>query len=169
MPSGKVHDKITIATALVAGPALWMVWREALPVTAATVGYVFGGLWMSDDLDIRSVAYRRWGALRFLWWPYQKIVPHRSWYSHGIGIGPLLRVLYFAAVATLAAKGFLGLLDMWVIPLNRDHVLRKAAVWLLGLLSSHATLALWALAGLIGAGIVHSALDGVVSTAKKLW
>ncbi|MDR3710403.1 MAG: metal-binding protein [Capsulimonadaceae bacterium] len=171
MPSGKVHDKITVATAALAAPAVWLLTPSHDPLTscAAVAGYVFGGLWMSDDLDTHSVAYKRWGALRILWWPYKKLVPHRSWISHGLGVGPLLRVAYFTLALYVAAHALLGIINTWIIPLNRDDVLRQAAIWLLAVLSRHQSLAAWALGGLIAAGIAHGALDRAVSTAKKLW
>jgi uncharacterized metal-binding protein len=53
------------------------------------------------DLDIQSRQYARWGLLRFLWWPYKVILPHRSRLSHSILLGTLVRVIYFLAVITL--------------------------------------------------------------------
>ena len=51
-----------------------------------------GGLWLSPDLDTRSNALRRWGALGFLWWPYRLLVPHRSLWSHGPLLGTTARL-----------------------------------------------------------------------------
>lgn len=171
MPSGKVHDKITILTAAAVGPCLWLAATPHAPLSAAcaTAGYLFGGLWMSDDLDTRSVSYKRWGPLRIVWWPYQKLIPHRSWISHGVGIGPLLRVFYFAAAAFLCARLLLGLAAVWIMPLDRDLILRKTVVAILSAASAHADLGWWALGGLIAAGFVHGAADRIVSTAKRLW
>ena len=74
MPSGKTHDRLTVVTAAAAVPVWWLYAPDrdvpALVVTLAA--YVFSGFWLSDDLDTNSIAYKRWGALRFLWWPYRK-------------------------------------------------------------------------------------------------
>ena len=78
--------------------------------------YLFSGFWLSDDLDTHSLAYKRWGWLRWLWWPYQKAVPHRSWISHGIGFGPIFRVAYFLVMLWAVLRGGLWLLDKPVSP-----------------------------------------------------
>ena len=87
MPSGRVHDQITMLTAAASVPAWWFLTpsHDALTFGSGVAAYLFSGFWLSDDLDTNSISYKRWGALRFLWWPYQKLVPHRSWVSHGIG------------------------------------------------------------------------------------
>src|ERR1700709_901538 len=97
MPSGKVHDKITVVTAALAVPVWWFAApaKDYVSLIVALGSYIFSGFWLSDDLDTNSVSYKRWGAFRWLWWPYQKLVPHRSWGSPGLGVGPLNRVLYF--------------------------------------------------------------------------
>lgn len=102
MPDGKTHDKITVIGAAVAAPAWW--WFAAGPIDytvgAAFVGAtLFSGLMLSPDLDLNSSIYHRWGPLKYLWWPYQKIVPHRSRLSHSFLLAPILRVVYFLSIA----------------------------------------------------------------------
>ena len=112
MPSGKVHDKLTVLTALAAVPVWW--WESSdkdwVGLTVGLVAYLFSGFWLSDDLDTHSIAYKRWGAFRFLWWPYQKLVPHRSWVSHSIGFGPIFRVAYFLVMLWALIRVVLWLL-----------------------------------------------------------
>ena len=105
MPSGRVHDRIT----------LWLLPAVTLAALAATRrsdiallvagSFLFGGLMFGPDLDIHSVQYKRWGILRWIWLPYQKSIRHRSHLSHGFLVGTIARSLYFALV--LAA--FLGI------------------------------------------------------------
>src|SRR5436305_9344184 len=101
MPDGKTHDKITVIGAVAAVPAWAFLapppheWSVGLTLFGATL---FSGLMLSPDLDLDSSIYRRWGPFRFLWWPYQKIMPHRSVASHSLLLGPLLRILYFLVV-----------------------------------------------------------------------
>ena len=112
MPSGKTHDKLTVITALAAVPVWWLEApaRDWVGLTVGLTAYLFSGFWLSDDLDTRSLAYKRWGAFRFLWWPYQKLVPHRSWVSHGIGFGPIFRVAYFLVMLWALMRAVLWLL-----------------------------------------------------------
>ncbi len=115
MPSGKVHDKLTVVTAAASVPVWWLE-DPTHSVAGFVIGltaYLFSGFWLSDDLDTNSLAYKRWGAFRWLWWPYQKLVPHRSWVSHGIGFGPLFRVAYFLVMLWAVMRVVLwGLIEM---------------------------------------------------------
>ena len=67
----------------------------------SAVAFVIGGLWLSPDLDTRSNALRRWGMLRVLWWPYRRVIPHRSIWSHGPLIGTAGRLLVLAGWLSL--------------------------------------------------------------------
>ena len=101
MPSGRTHDLITI---LLAAPTVAVAYYFTNDVTitlVVTAAMIFGGLMFGPDLDIQSRQYTRWGPLRFLWWPYKVILPHRSRLSHSILIGTQIRVIYFLAVVTL--------------------------------------------------------------------
>ena len=171
MPSGKVHDRITIATAVAALPAWWLAAPavDLADYSVAALACLFSGLWLSGDLDTNSLAYKRWGALRFLWWPYRKLVPHRSWVSHGIAVGPLVRTLYFAVMFWALARGVLWLVGKYLVPVNRDQILGSAAHAFLSWIAHHHALAYWALGGLIVGGLVHSLADSLVSGAKRLW
>lgn len=100
MSSGKEHDKSTKAWA---GPftiflALLFGLQSGLIGGAA---FLVGGLWLSPDLDTHSVAFRRWGILQYLWWPYKKIIPHRSIFSHGLLLGTLMRIGYLLLLTSL--------------------------------------------------------------------
>ncbi|MCX7925675.1 MAG: metal-binding protein [Fimbriimonadales bacterium] len=168
MPSGKVHDWVTIGTALGAIPLTGMYLPpETRPLAwLAIASYTFSGVWLSSDLDVDSSAYRRWGPLRVLWYPYQKLVPHRSWVSHGLGIGPILRVAYLIAVLLLLIFGLNWVLARIGLALQVD-----AHSWLL-----HATdwiftyqREAWALViGLVAGGAAHSLLD-FAHTRLKRW
>jgi len=171
MPSGIVHDRITWITALAAVPAWWQLSasHDPAPFILTTGAYLFSGLWLSDDLDTKSVAYRRWGPLRVLWLPYQKLVPHRSWISHGIGVGPLLRVVYFALAAGVALTLVFRLLAHEGIPVRRydltDSILSHGTAWTL----THPSTSVWLLLGLVLGGVTHSLADMVVSGIKRIW
>jgi len=101
MASGKNHDR----SILFASPVVAIVVGShsvELGIVAASA-HLLGGLYLSPDLDLVSKPYKRWGYLRVLWLPYQKLIPcHRHWLSHGVIVGSVVRLLYLAA---------------WVLPL----------------------------------------------------
>ena len=68
---------------------MWVYWRT---------GFVIGGLWLSPDLDTKSLALKRWGILKIIWLPYRKIIPHRSIFSHGPLIGTAIRISYIGII-----------------------------------------------------------------------
>ena len=175
MPSGKVHDRITMLTAAVSLPVWWMVSPapsaaiNAHSYVAGVAMYLFSGFYLSDDLDTKCVALKRWGPLQFIWTPYQKLVPHRHWISHGLCVGPILRVAYFLAALWLIARGGLWLVNEYVTPVNRDTVLTHSAAWLVAVAFHHPVVFGWALAGLVLGGVVHTVADSVVSGVKRVW
>ena len=92
MASGHHHDSATILLGLPLGLAIGVLWGTLTGVIAAA-GFLFGGLWLSPDLDTRSNALKRWGPLGGLWWPYRLLIPHRSVWSHGPLLGTATRLL----------------------------------------------------------------------------
>lgn len=135
MPSGSVHTITTIALAV--GTV-----ATGQP-TAATVG-VLSGLILSPDLDVdkgfiglahlRRVPVIGWllaVAWRVFWYPYAKIVPHRSPISHAPIVGTLLRVGYlavpvlainYAGVGMALPAGF-GLWLAWLAVADGLHII----------------------------------------------
>lgn len=106
MPSGKTHEWAT----LVLLPAVWLACRWGFHLGNAVslwivVGTWVGGFLLSPDLDIRSRPFYRWGVFRFIWWPYQWMVKHRSGLSHGILFASWLRLIYLSAVLILFYLG----------------------------------------------------------------
>jgi uncharacterized metal-binding protein len=124
MPDGRTHDAITLVTASFAAPLCVGLAFDGNPGRAALAlgAFLMSGLFFSDDLDIHSIEFRRWRMLRFLWLPYQKLIPHRSWLSHGLIVGAALRIGYFAGMCTLALWLLLTALSR-VLPLDASGVL----------------------------------------------
>ncbi len=171
MPSGKIHDKITVVTAVASVPVWWLEdpTRNVAGFVIGLIAYLFSGFWLSDDLDTNSIAYKRWGALRWLWWPYQKLVPHRSWVSHGIAFGPLFRVAYFIVMLWATMRVVLWLLIQAHVPINRDAVLGGFWGFTTDWTLAHPSWLLCAVIGLVLGGLAHSVADAVVSWAKRVW
>ncbi|NEO26831.1 MAG: metal-binding protein [Kamptonema sp. SIO4C4] len=114
MPSGRTHDRVTLWTLPWIVLFTLLVTRNGMLTLLVSGAYLFSGLMFGPDLDIYSVQFKRWGGLRWLWLPYQKILKHRSRLSHGFLIGTILRVLYlssimlFVGIVGVAIAQFIG-------------------------------------------------------------
>jgi uncharacterized metal-binding protein len=104
MASGKNHDRAILFTSPIVG-IIGVSHSLELGIIAG-VAHLLGGLYLSPDLDLKSIPFKRWGVLRVLWLPYQKLIPcHRHWLSHGVIVGSVVRLLYLAAL----------LLPLWLV------------------------------------------------------
>lgn len=109
MPSGSTHDRITLWTIPGLVICSWY-WTQNERLTLILIlGFLFSGLMFGPDLDIYSVQFKRWGKLGFLWLPYQKLLKHRSIFSHGPIIGNLLRIIYLLTILTVVAILVVGI------------------------------------------------------------
>ena len=105
MATGRDHDR----TSLILSAPMGLLIALLLDPTCGlitTAAFAFGGLWLSPDLDTRSNALRRWGILRFIWWPYRRVLPHRSFWSHGPLLGTTGRLLLLIAWLSLVSAFF---------------------------------------------------------------
>ena len=94
MPMGATHRRINTAVSIpLAATTLVMGWQP-LHTGVLLIGYTFATFFMNPDLDINSVGYQSWGWLRFIWWPYQKVLGHRCWVSHFPVVSTILRIIY---------------------------------------------------------------------------
>jgi uncharacterized metal-binding protein len=95
MASGRHHDRATWLLALPFG-GLWWPALGLGGLGVASLAFLLGGLLLSPDLDTRSNPSQRWGPLRWLWWPYRKLLRHRSLLSHSPLLGTAVRLAYLA-------------------------------------------------------------------------
>lgn len=165
MPDARTHDAIAVAS----GAVLLPLGAGALlalgePPTAATLGAVWlvgshlvCSYWLSPDLDIDSAIDDRWGPLRPLWIPYQRMVPHRHWFSHS-GISALLRLIYLALMVSIILfvvgfliPGALQIVTTWFVELARDYPLEVLLVAL----------------GAVISDIIHTVSDKVSTHRKR--
>lgn len=108
MPGGNVHTTATIALAAGLGVAAYYNGLPVLPLA----GGVLAGLLLTPDLDvdrgcISNKYARKAGCLvgflwRLYWWPYSRLMPHRSALSHAPVLGTLLRLVYLLGLPLLA-------------------------------------------------------------------
>ncbi|MBO9539572.1 metal-binding protein [bacterium] len=164
MPSGRTHDRITYLAAL---PVAWGAFayaQSALHAALAAVGVLFGGLMFGPDLDVKSVQYYRWGPLRWIWWPYQRMFRHRSVWTHGVIASLAVRLVYFALViAGLGAIAY-ALINTYVARLDLPAGLPIDLSSLY--LRDPASFGM-ALGGLWLGGALHTWADVSVSFAKR--
>jgi len=100
MPNSKSHDSITFMTSII----IFCTSLMFVPIIYSIIWllfYLFAGYMFNGDLDIHSKPYTRWGFLRFIWIPYQRIFKHRSKYTHGFLIGTLIRLIWILIIPIL--------------------------------------------------------------------
>lgn len=112
MPMGMTHRQINTWLNIPLGAGALAIGWEPGNVAIMLVGYNFATYFMNPDLDLNSHGYQSWGWLRFLWWPYQKALAHRSWMSHFPVISTILRIIYllwFPVLLTILLWGSMEL------------------------------------------------------------
>lgn len=170
MPSGKVHDKITLAAAGISVPVWWHFSATPRDLSAGAVlivSLLFSGLALSPDLDLDSSIYRRWGPFRWIWWPYQKIVRHRSWLSHSFLIAPLLRVAYFLFMVWGIFRITSFLVDRFLVSVDRNALSQQGFAALVQFPRTHPQHFQMLLLGLFLGAALHSGADLLVTAFKR--
>jgi uncharacterized metal-binding protein len=169
MPNAETHDFITVITAVAGNAAYFALapkpeWELSLLFSAT---YLFAGYACAGDLDLDSKEYRRWGRLRFLWWPYRQIMPHRHPLSHGLVLGGVVRAFYLALVCTT-----LFWISIWLYSRLGPHVDPTVAVraqWqsLFDFIHQKPKWAAALFSGFILAGTTHSITDSISTWFKR--
>jgi uncharacterized metal-binding protein len=166
VPSGRTHDGLTWGAAFPL--AFGLGWSTESWLTAGIfgAGFLFGGLMFGPDLDLPSVQVRRWGPLRGIWTPYQRMFRHRSGWTHGLFLGPIVRILYLGLWLAAASAGFwaLGRGLGW---LDADWQ-RWAERGVLAVAGVDPTWIGYGLLGVWGGSALHTMADTIVSRAKRL-
>ncbi|GIV97906.1 MAG: metal-binding protein [Herpetosiphonaceae bacterium] len=160
MPGARTHDALTLATGVALIPTVWAVLPDHNIAAAVTVAsaHIISGLAFSPDLDLDSEPYRRWGPLRLLWYPYREAIGHRSWISHSLVVGPLLRLLYFLLMTALLMATLVLLLGV-IRPVDGRALLAALGASLGALWMDHRAHIIYFLLGFISGGAVHTAAD----------
>ncbi|MEP7272406.1 MAG: metal-binding protein [Acidobacteriota bacterium] len=172
MPSGRTHDLLTYALIPPSILAAHWYWGNLRLTAVATIAMVFAGLMFGPDLDIKSIQYKRWGPLRFIWSPYKVATTHRSRLSHGLLFSTIFRVLYFLVIVLLISTTVLyirhryldGLSTSWVAEFQGMSDIFKG-LW-------QRTGGGYLQAGLFGlwaGAAAHTVLDVTNSIARLIW
>jgi uncharacterized metal-binding protein len=169
MPSARTHDFITIVTGAAGAPA---VLNSGLPdmsppnAMLLLASYLASGLLFSPDLDLRSSPYRRWRGIRWVWLPYQRMVPHRSWISHSFMLGPLLRILYFAGIMSLLALIGLGLLNL-LVPVDPSGIMFQITSTISAWITAHPVAIGYTVTGFVLGGAAHTLADVILTGFRR--
>lgn len=172
MPSGRTHDIITFALVPPVFAGAQLYWGDWLVSLLATVAMVFAGLMFGPDLDLHSKQYKRWGPLRFIWFPYMVAIGHRSRLSHGLLLGTLFRILYFIAVFALLSSAALYVRQRYLHGRQTSWSAAFERVSLdLGTFWNRTDKQYFkaAFAGLWLGAAAHTVSDVVWSVVKKVW
>ena len=114
MPNHQTHDTIGVVSVIpISLTTVYLGYSMPYVITLG-LGVILATYFLSPDLDLYSRIYRRWGIFRWIWLPYQWIIPHRSWLSHSGPISATIRIIYLSL-------WFLPLLFFFPIPLGNLH------------------------------------------------
>ncbi len=149
MPSGKTHDKLTLYSCLPLALGGFCFGLDGILLSTLLAGHLFGGFMFGPDLDSKSLPYKRWGLLRFIWKPYQSLGGHRSFasQSHDSLFGPVLRLIYVGLIVVLIFS-FFGIPPK-DLGLERVFSLKEPLCWLV--------------LGTVSASFVHHLADWVMA------
>lgn len=170
MASGKTHDKITVIMSPFVAAAVFLINFSATNELTSSIIftflgviiYIFGGYMFSGDIDIESRETNRWGNFKFIWSLYQKTFSHRSIFTHGFILGPVIRILYIYAIYLMICA-WLYSLDL--INLSTKEII-KATYTLIGENKQISFNIMFAL--FLGSGL-HTITDIIYSFFKRLF
>ncbi|WP_099065884.1 metal-binding protein [Nostoc linckia] len=157
MASGKWHDRSIIISSPLSGGIAYFLTKDWVISSIFTTSYFLGGMYLSPDLDLRSNVFYRWGFLRWIWKPYQRLIPHRGRFvyrnplSHAPIIGTILRI------------GYLAMLCLPLVILSRLDSSR-----MVGWIMNNQNIVFTVLIGVESSSWIHLVMD-ISSTYQKLW
>ena len=111
MPSGRTHARDSLLLSALAFGVGSKAGLELVEAGAVSLGCL-AGILLSPDLDHDSVTISESLLLRspswilkglgvvwrIIWWPYGKLMPHRSFWSHFPVVGTTIRLLWLGAI-----------------------------------------------------------------------
>jgi uncharacterized metal-binding protein len=148
---------------LIAAGTLYATSRADLAFWVSS-GFLVSGLIFGPDLDLYSFHYKRWGIFRWLWRPYQKVIKHRSIWSHGPIVGTVGRILYLGLWLGLGALLYLGIAQLTgAKTFTGEHLIEIAR----HSIEANFPVYLAAFCGLELGAMSHYASDWLVSTYKR--
>lgn len=103
MPNVKTHDQIALLSLLPTFYVGTLIFDDIGVASILTLSTIISAFILSPDLDTNSIPYKRWGVLRFIWVPYNRLVSHRSSWSHSYIMAPVFKLVYLALICLTLA------------------------------------------------------------------
>lgn len=162
MASGKTHNKVNyVSFILLMILLVYLGFQSLLLGFFMGLGVFFGTNYFGPDLDIRSSLYYRWGRLRWIWLPYQKMFKHRSIFTHGFIIGDIVRIIYFILVLVILLIPISLLTSSLITPLTFKGIIVYIA-------TNFKYEALFFILGILFSSIIHTITDYATTAYKKM-
>lgn len=107
MPDGKTHIRINWVVLFLLNIFIFIFYTDIQikQYILFNSSFILISYFISPDLDINSSVYRRWGFMRWIWYPYREIMKHQG-ASHSFLWGPIsiiLNLLLFLSIIILIA------------------------------------------------------------------
>jgi uncharacterized metal-binding protein len=107
MPSGKKHITINWLILAILNILIFIFYSDISikHYVFFNISFLLVSYYISPDLDIDSSVYRRWGIMRWIWYPYREVMKHQG-ASHSFIWGPIsiiLNLLIFLSIIILIA------------------------------------------------------------------
>ncbi|WP_456402317.1 metal-binding protein [Persephonella sp.] len=160
MAAGRTHDIINLSILPVA-----VYYLDPVNFEGFISGYLIGTFFLSPDNDIyNSKPNKRWGILKFIWYPFGKIFSHRG-ISHIPIIGTAVKIIYLTFIFLTLMFLVISLLRLFNLNLsvNIYEIINKPFIdYLLesGFLPSF-------LIGIVLSEIIHILTDYMFSSLKR--
>lgn len=121
MPSGKKHIRINWIFLVILNIIIIIFIHDISlkHYILFNILFILTSYFISPDIDINSSVYKRWGLLRWIWYPYREIMKHRG-ASHSFVWGPisiLMNLGLFASIIVLIATSIDLLTEIQLTPL----------------------------------------------------
>ncbi len=101
MPNGRTHDAISLITIPIVIISSYFIIEDLILIFIVSLSYIFASFMFNGDLDTNSKPFNRWYILKMFWIPYQLMFYHRSYFTHGIVIGTMIRIIYVLIIPLL--------------------------------------------------------------------
>lgn len=133
MPNYKTHDKLLLCALPVTSAAIYYITKDIHTSVQISLATWLANRYVSPDLDMDSIMNKRWGWFYFIWFPYNRVIKHRSWISHTYLISATIRFVYLigcvAPLVWLYKPDFLtyvwlGIVISDLIHITADKVLK---------------------------------------------
>jgi uncharacterized metal-binding protein len=171
MPSSHTHEKWALLLAVPLSYIFFKISGKILDSIIFFLSFIFGVFMLSPDLDTKSKIHSRWGFLRFIWFPYRKIVKHRSIISHFPILGSIIRTLYLIVSLTILSSIIIYVIFTAVGIKNQGNIIsamKNSLILIAKIISDmKINLIIAIVLGISAGDLIHYLLDVFTSYIKK--